>query len=99
MRDGEGEKKGGGGYGGGGRGRLYTYHSTFTTTMSPALARVSGQVVKVVVVVRELFFLVKSAICVRIRGRRSEVTKTVYHMTQVFCLLLRSHHSEFVGTI
>ena len=53
----------------------------------------------VVVVVRELFSLVPSAICVRIRGQRSEVTKTVYHMTQVFRVLLRSHHSEFVGTI
>ena len=57
------------------------------------IARVSGRVV--VVVVRELFSLVTSAICVRIRGQ----TKIVYHMTQVFCLLLRSHHSEFVGTI
>ena len=61
------------------------------------LARVSGRVV--VVVVRELFSLVTSAICVRIRGQRSEVTKIVYHMTQVFRLLLRSHHTEFVGTI
>ena len=50
------------------------------------LARVSGRVV----VVRELFYLVTSAIC---------VTKIVYHITQVFYLLLRSHHSEFVGTI
>ena len=49
----------------------------------------------VVIVVRELFSLVTSAICVRIRGQRSEVTKIVYHMTQVFRLL----HSEFVGTI
>ena len=49
--------------------------------------------------VRELFSLVMSAICVRIRGQRSEVTKIVYHMTEVFRLLLRSHHSEFVGTI
>ena len=61
------------------------------------LARVSGWVG--VVVVRELFSLVTLAICVRIRGQRSEVTKIVYHMTQVFRLLLRSHHSEFVGTI
>ena len=44
-------------------------------TYQLAIARVSGRVV--VVVVRELFFLVTSAICVRIRGRRSEVTKTV----------------------
>ena len=33
-----------------------------------SLARVSGRVV--VVVVRELFYLVTSAICVRIRGQR-----------------------------
>ena len=32
------------------------------------------------VVVRELFSLVMSAICVRIRGHRSEVMRTVYHM-------------------
>ena len=53
----------------------------------------------VVVVVRELFSLVTSAICVRIRGHRSEVTKIDYHMAQVFRLLLRSYHSGFVGTI
>ena len=37
--------------------------------------RVSTRVVEVVVVVRELFSLVTSANCVRIRGDRSEVTK------------------------
>ena len=42
--------------------------------------RVSTQVV----VVRELFSLVTSAVCVRIRGHRSEVTKIVYHMARVF---------------
>ena len=47
--------------------------------------------------VRELFSLVTSRdLCA---DQRSEVTKIVYHMTQVFRLLLRSHHSEFVGTI
>ena len=51
------------------------------------------------VVVGELFFLVTSTICVRIRGHRSEVTRIVYHMAQVFRLLLRSYHSGFVGTI
>ena len=51
------------------------------------------------VVVRELVSLMTSAICVLIRGQRSEVTKSVHHMTQVFRLLLRSHHSEFAGTI
>ena len=65
--------------------------------MGELLARVSGRVV--VVVVRELFSLVTSTICVLIRRSRSEVTKIVYHITQVFRLLLRSHHSEFVGTI
>ena len=50
------------------------------------------------VVVRELFSRDVSDLCAD-QGQRSEVTKTVYHMTQVFCLLLRSHHSEFVGTI
>ena len=50
------------------------------------------------VVVRELFSLVTSVtdLCA---DQRSEVTKIVYHMTQVFRLLLRSHHSEFVETI
>ena len=51
------------------------------------------------VVVRELFSLVMSAIYVRIRGHRSEVMKIVYHMAQVFRLLLRSYHSGFIGTI
>ena len=37
-----------------------------------------------------------SNLCV---DQRSEVTKIVYHMTKVFRLVLRSHHSEFVGTI
>ena len=49
--------------------------------------------------VRELFSLVTSAICVRIRGQRSKVTKIVYYMTPVFRLLLRSHHGEFVDFI
>ena len=46
----------------------------------------------VVVVVRV------SDLCADQRSR-SEVTKIVYHMTQVFRLLLCSHHSEFVGNI
>ena len=37
---------------------------------SRILARVSGRVVLVVVVIRELFSLVTSALCVRIRGQR-----------------------------
>ena len=51
----------------------------------------------VVVVVREPIFCGDvSDLCA---DQRSKVTKIVYHMTQVFRLLLRSHHSEFVGTI
>ena len=49
--------------------------------------------------VRELFSLVTSAIFVRIRGHRSEITKIVYHMAQVLRLLLRSYHGGFIGTI
>ena len=50
------------------------------------------------VVVREIFSLVMSAICVRIRGHRSEVMRIVYHMAQVFiyCYILTT---GFVGTI
>ena len=42
------------------------------------------------VVVKELFSLVMSVICVRIRGHRSEVTRIVYHMAPVFiyCCIL-----------
>ena len=40
--------------------------------------------VVVVVVVRELLSLVTSVICVWIKGHRSEVTRIVYHMAQVF---------------
>ena len=59
------------------------------------IVRVSGRVV--VVVVRELFLSRDvSDLCA---DQRSEVTKIVYHMTQVFRLLLRSHHREFVGTV
>ena len=50
-------------------------------------------------VVREPFPLMMSVICVRIRGHRSEFTKTVYHVAQVFRLLLHSYHSGFVGTV
>ena len=45
--------------------------------------RVSTQVVVIVVVVRDLFSLVTSAICVRIRGHCSEVTRIVYHMAHM----------------
>ena len=51
------------------------------------------------VVVRELFSLVMSAIYVWIRGHRSEVMKIVYHRARVFRLLLRSYQSGFIGTI
>ena len=68
----------------------------FRTDSAETVERVNTRVV--VVVVRELFSLMTSAIYVWIKGHRSEVTKTVYHMAQVFCLLLRSYHSGFVGT-
>ena len=48
------------------------------------------------VVVRELLFLVTSVICVRIRGRRSEVTTTPYHIRLDFRLKRRSYHNGFV---
>ena len=57
---------------------------------SPTLERVSSRVVVVVVVIRKLFSLVTSVISVQIRGHRSEVTRIVYHTTQVFiyfCIL------------
>ena len=40
----------------------------------------------VVVVVRELLFLVTSVICVGVRGRGSEVTTTLYHFRSDFRL-------------
>ena len=50
--------------------------------------------------VKEPFFLMTSVIFfVWIRGHRSEVTKIVYNMAQVFHLPLHSYHSGFVGTI
>ena len=53
--------------------------------------RVSTWVVVVVVVVRELFSIVTSAICVLIRGHRPDVTRIVYRNDQVFvycCILI-----------
>ena len=50
----------------------------------------------VVVVVRELLFLVTSVICVRVRGRGSEVTTTPYHIRSDFRLKRRSDHNGFV---
>ena len=50
----------------------------------------------VVVVVRELLFLVTSVICVRIRGRGSEVTTTPYHIRLDFRLKQRPCHNGFV---
>ena len=73
----------------------------FRTDSAEIVERVSIWVVVVVaaVVVRELFSLMTSAICVWIRGHGSDVKKIVYHMAQVFCLLLHSYHSGFAGTI
>ena len=48
--------------------------------------RVKTRAVVVVVLVRELLFLVTSVICVRIRGRGSEVTTTPYSASS------RPHH-------
>ena len=48
--------------------------------------RVRTRVVGVVVVVKELLFLVTSVICVRTRSRGSEVTTTSYHIRSDFCL-------------
>ena len=76
-----------------------------TPPQPPALERDSTLVVVVVVVVvvQELFSLMMSAICVQIRGHRSEVTRIIYHMAPVFvCCCIRSYHcnhSGFVGTI
>ena len=49
-----------------------------------------------VVVVRELLFLVTSSICLRIRGRGSEVTTNAYHFRADFRLQLRSYRNGFV---
>ena len=48
------------------------------------------------VVIRELFSFVTSAIFVWIRGHRSEVTRIVYHMAHVFvyCCVLITVDSE-----
>ena len=58
------------------------------------IKRVRTQVV--VVVVRELLFLVMSVICVRIRGCGSEATTTPHHIRSDFCLKQCSYHNGFV---
>ena len=50
----------------------------------------------VVVVVIELLSLVTSVICVRIRGRGSEVTTTAYHIRSDFRLKRFSYLHGFV---
>ena len=50
----------------------------------------------VVVVVRELLFLVTSVVCVWIRGRGSEVTTTPYHIHSDFHEKQHSYHNGFV---
>ena len=72
--------------------RIYVYFKRKPKTFK----RVRTQVVVVVVVVRELLFLVTSVICVRIRGRGSEVTTTPYHIRSDFRLKRRSYHNGFV---
>ena len=54
--------------------------------MVKKIKRVRTRAVSVVVVVKELLFLVTSVICVRIRSRRSEVTTTPHHIRSDFCL-------------
>ena len=79
---------------------LNSYHLPIPRPSSPIslpilsiLERVSTRVVLVMVVSWELFSLVTSAICVRITSHRSEITRIVYHMAQVFvycCVLTLS---------
>ena len=57
---------------------------------------VVGRMQVVVVVIRELLFLVTSVICVWIRGYGSEVTTTPYHIHSDFRLKHCSHHNGFV---
>ena len=57
------------------------------------------RVVVVVVVVRELLFIVTSVICVWIRGRGSEVTKSPYHIRSDFRLHQRSYQNWIRPTI
>ena len=80
-------------------GIVLNFMETAPTDRKGRLQRVSTWVVVVAVVVRELFSLEASAICVQIRGDRSEVTKLFTTMAQVFCLLLCSYHSGFVETV
>ena len=83
-------KKGGGGGGGGDKLKMKGSRMSTETHLSSlplhklTTERASTRVV--VVVVRERFSLVMSAIYVQITGHahRSEVTRTVYHMAQVF---------------
>ena len=63
------------------------------------IERVSTRVVVVVVVVRELFSLVTSAMCVQIRSHMSEVTRIVYHTAPVFvycCILTTEGPFHFI---
>ena len=60
-----------------------------------AFKGVRMKVALVVAVAKQLLFLVASVVCVRIRGRGSEVTTTLYHFVQ-FRLQRRSYRSGFV---
>ena len=57
---------------------------------------VVGRMQVVVVVIRELLFLVTSVICVWIRGSGSEVTTAPYHFCSHFRPQLCSYRSEFI---
>ena len=67
-----------------------------TTLVKHVVRRVRTRVVVVVVMVRELLFLVMSVFCVQIRGRGTEVTTTPYHIRSYFRLKRRSYHNGFV---
>ena len=65
--------------------------SSSSTPCMSVIARVSGRVV--VVVVRELFSLVTSAICVRIRGQRLRRLFTTWLKFFVYCCVLTTVNS------
>ena len=76
-------------------GQYLHHHIWVLIDPTKLIEKVSTSVVVVMVVVMELFSLVTSAICVWIRGHRSEVTMIVYHMAQVFvyCCILTTGDS------
>ena len=65
---------------------VYNIADCFLQPIVKKIKRVRTRVVAVVVVVKELLFLVTSVSCVRIRSRGSEVTTTLYHIRSDLCL-------------